>query len=165
MSGDNIYCNIMMVDSLMIACLVYGSLIILHVAMAHPRSLSRCLAQKTDGQIYNVRLLGQLDENAKNYPRAEAIRNGCKISMANAAWRYPLYVSEFFKKRAESFMATVVKKALGIDHYWGSRVELAPGRGAIHLHMIRIARGKAYLRAFYQGRTSEEKAEVLDKYA
>ncbi len=28
------------------------------------------------------RLLAQLDENAKNYPRAEAIRNGCNKSMA-----------------------------------------------------------------------------------
>jgi hypothetical protein len=109
-------------------------------------------------------LNGQLDENAKNYPRAEAIRNGCKISMANAARRYPLYVNEFFMKRTKLFMATVVKKALGIDHYWG-RVEFAPRRGAIHLHMICIARDKAYLRAFYQARTSEEKAEVLDKYA
>ncbi len=63
------------------------------------------------------RLLGRLDENAKNYPRAEAIRNGCKISMANAARRFPLYVNEFFMKRAKSFMATVVQKALGIDHY------------------------------------------------
>ncbi len=61
-------------------------------------------------------------------------------------------------------MVTVVKKALGIDHYWG-RVEVAPKRGAIHLHIIGIARGKAYLWAFYQTRTSEEKAEVLDKYA
>ncbi len=61
-------------------------------------------------------------------------------------------------------MVTVVKKALGIDHNWG-RVEFAPGRGAIHLHMICIARDKVYLRAFYQARTSEEKAEVLDKYA
>jgi hypothetical protein len=31
-----------------------------------------------------------------------------------------------FMKRAKSFMATVVKKALGIDHYWG-RVGFAPG--------------------------------------
>jgi hypothetical protein len=109
-------------------------------------------------------LLRQLDENANNYPRAEAIRNGCKISMANAARWYPLYVNDFFMKRAKSFMVTVVEKALGIDHYW-SRVEFAPGRRAIHLHMICIARDKAYLRAFYQARTSEEKAEVLDKYA
>ncbi len=61
-------------------------------------------------------------------------------------------------------MTTVVKKALGIDHYWG-RVEFASGMGAIHLHIIGIARGKAYLWAFYQARTSEKKAEVLDKYA
>jgi hypothetical protein len=84
--------------------------------------------------------------------------------MANAARRYPLYVNEFFMKRAKSFMATVVKEALGIDHYWG-RVEFAPGRGAIHLHIIGIAIDKEYLRAFYQASTSEEKAEVLDKYA
>ncbi len=84
--------------------------------------------------------------------------------MANAARRYPLYVNEFFMKRAKPFMATVVKEALGIDHYWG-RVEFAPGRGAIHLHIIGIAQDKAYLRAFYQASTPEEKAEVLDKYA
>jgi hypothetical protein len=107
---------------------------------------------------------GQLDEHTKNYPRSEAIRNGCKKSMANAARRHPLYVNDFFMKREKSFMVTVVKKALGIDHYWG-RVEFVPGRGAIHLHMICIARDKAYLWAFYQARTFEEKAEVLDKYA
>ena len=42
---------------------------------------------------------------------------------------------------------------------------ICPWKGAIHLHIIGIARGKAYLRAFYQARTFEEKAEVLDKYA
>jgi hypothetical protein len=66
-----------------------------------------------------------LNENAKKDHRAEAIRNGCKISMANAAWRYPLYVNEFFMNRAKSFMETVVKKAIVIDHYWG-RVNLPP---------------------------------------
>ena len=110
------------------------------------------------------RLLAQLEENAKNYPRAEAIKSGCKIFVANAARRYPLYVNEFFMKRAKSYMATVVKKALGIEHYWG-RVEFAPGWGAIHLHIIGIARDKAYLREFYQARTPEEKSDVLDKYA
>ncbi len=48
--------------------------------------------------------------------------------MADAARRYPQFVNEFFMKRAKSFMGTVVKKALGIEHYWG-RVEFAPGRG------------------------------------
>ncbi len=47
--------------------------------------------------------------------------------MTNAARRYCLYVNEIFMKRAKSFIATVVKKALGIDHYWG-RVEFAPRR-------------------------------------
>jgi hypothetical protein len=97
-------------------------------------------------------------------PKTEAIKNGCKISMANAARRYPLYVNDFFTKRANSFMATVVKEALGIDHYWG-RVEFAPGRRAIHLHIIGIAIDKAYLLAFYQASLYEEKAEVLDEYA
>ncbi len=63
------------------------------------------------------RLLEQLDEHAKNYPRAEAIRNGCKISMANAAWRYPLYVNEFFMKRAKSFMAEGQRRS----KYWSRR--------------------------------------------
>jgi hypothetical protein len=58
--------------------------------------------------------------------------------MANAARRYPLYVNEFFMKRAKSFMGTDVKKARGIGQYWG-RVEFTPGRGAIHLHIIGIA--------------------------
>ena len=110
------------------------------------------------------RLLAQLDEKAKNYTQAASIRSGCRIAMANAARRYPLYVNEFFMKRAKSFMGTVVKKALGIEHYWG-RVEFAPGRGAIHLHIIGIASDKAYLRDFYHASTNEEKADVLEKYA
>ncbi len=61
-------------------------------------------------------------------------------------------------------MGTVVKKALGIEHYWG-RVEFAPGRGDIHLHIIGIARDKVYLQEFYQASTYKKKADVLDKYA
>ena len=38
-------------------------------------------------------------------------------------------------------MGTVVKKELGIEHYWG-RVEFAPGRGAIHLHIIGLSAGR-----------------------
>jgi hypothetical protein len=110
------------------------------------------------------RLLAQLHEKAKNYSQAASIRSGCRIAMANAARRYPLYVNDFFMKRAKSFMGTVVKKALGIEHYWG-RVEFAPGRGAIHKHIIGIARDKAYLRDFYRASTNEEKADVLEKYA
>jgi hypothetical protein len=58
-----------------------------------------------------------LDDKASNYTRAEAITSGCKLAMVNAFRRYPLYVYEFFMKRAKIFMGTVVKKALGIQHY------------------------------------------------
>ena len=110
------------------------------------------------------RLLTQLAEKAKNYNQAASIQNGCRIDSANAARRYSLYVNMFFMKRAKSFMGTVVKKALGIVYYWG-RVEFAPGRGAIHLHIIGIARDKAYLRDFYHASTNKEKADVIEKYA
>ncbi len=43
-------------------------------------------------------------------------------------------------------------------------MEFAPGRGAIHLHIIGILRDKAYLRDFYRASTNKEKADVLEKY-
>ncbi len=86
------------------------------------------------------------------------------ITMSNASWRHPLFVKEYFMKRAKSFMATVIKTALGIEHYWGP-VEFAPGRGAIHLHMVAIAKDMAYLQDFYHAKTAEDKAAVVNKYA
>ncbi len=61
-------------------------------------------------------------------------------------------------------MSTVVKMALGIEHYRG-RVEFAPGRGAIHLHIVAIAKDMAYLQDFYHAKTAEDKASVVDKYS
>jgi hypothetical protein len=61
-------------------------------------------------------------------------------------------------------MSTVIKTALGIEHYWG-RVEFAPGHGAIHLHIVAIAKDMAYLQDFYHAKTAEDKAAVVDKYA
>jgi hypothetical protein len=61
-------------------------------------------------------------------------------------------------------MATVVKIALGIEHYWGY-VEFAPGRGAIHIHIVAIAKDIAYLQDFYHAKTAENKAAVVDKHA
>ena len=55
-------------------------------------------------------------------------------------------------------MKTVMKKALQIEHYWG-RVEFAPGRGAIHLHIVAIAKNKAYLQEFYNASLLHQKAE------
>ncbi len=67
-------------------------------------------------------------------------------------------------RRAKSFMATVVKAALGIEHYWG-RVEFAPRRGAIHLHIVAIANDMSYLQDFFHAKTTEDKAVVVNKYA
>jgi hypothetical protein len=44
-------------------------------------------------------------------------------------------------------------------------VEFAPGRGAIHLHVVAIAKNRAYLQDFLKGATLQEKAEVLNNYA
>jgi hypothetical protein len=84
--------------------------------------------------------------------------------MSNSARKYPLFRNEFFMKHANSFMKTVMKGALQIEHYWGC-VEFAPGRGAIHLHFVAIAKDRAYLQDFYKAPTLKEKAKVLNEYA
>ena len=61
-------------------------------------------------------------------------------------------------------MKNVWSKALGIEHYWG-RVEFAPGRGRIHLHMLGITKDKAYLKDFYKAQSLEDKASIVDKCA
>jgi hypothetical protein len=84
--------------------------------------------------------------------------------MSNSARKYPHFVNEFFMKRADFFMKTVMKGALRIEHYWGC-VEFALGRGAIHLHDVTIAKDRAYLYDFYKAPTLEGKAKVLNDYA
>ncbi len=93
------------------------------------------------------RLLVQLEDTAQNYSWAEAIRDGSMIAMSNASWRHPLFVNEYFMRTAKSFMSTVINTALGIEHY-SSHVKFAPGRGAIHLHIVAIAKDMAYLQDF-----------------
>ena len=47
-------------------------------------------------------------------------------------------------KRIRSFLDSVPKDMLGIEHYSG-RVEFSPGRGQIHLHKLGISKDKVYL--------------------
>lgn len=110
------------------------------------------------------RILQQLEEAAGREYESNLLKNNNFRAMQRAARRYPLFVNDFFMKRARHFMDTVMKGALGIDHYWG-RVEFAPGRGQIHLHMLCIAKDRAYLDAFYDAKSMEDKAKVLDDYA
>lgn len=110
------------------------------------------------------RLMAQFENNAGNDHEASLLNNNDFNAMKRAVKRYPMYVNKFFMLRAKKFMDTVVKEALGIEHYWG-RVEFAPGRGQIHLHMLGIAKDRAYLDAFYRAPTAEDKAVVMDDYA
>ena len=110
------------------------------------------------------RLLEQLERHAGNTDIADLLRENNFSAMKRSAKKYPLYVNDFFMKRVKNYMKTVVSPALGIEHYWG-RVEFAPGRGQIHLHMLGIAKDRAYLDAFYRAKTMEDKAKVIDDYA
>ncbi len=120
-----------------------------HVARGHgPPTFFIAFSCAENWWIDLKHLLAQLEDNAQNFSQAEAIRDGSMIAMSNASRRHPLIVNEYFMRRAKSFMATVVKSALGIEHYWG-RVEFAPGSGAIHLHIVAIANDMAYLQDFF----------------
>jgi len=57
-----------------------------------------------------------------------------------------------------------MKNSLQIEHYWG-RVEFSPDRRAIHLHVVAIAKNRAYLQDFYKATTLERKAKVVNNYA
>jgi len=76
------------------------------------------------------RVLSQLERKSGNINQADLLlaENSIESSkeMAKSARRYPSFVNKFFMERADTFMTTVVKEALGIEHYWG-RVEFAPG--------------------------------------
>ncbi len=52
-------------------------------------------------------------------------------------------------------MDDYTRNLLDLEHYWG-QVEFAPGRGAIHLHILGIAKNMGYLHDF-QKATGEKK--------
>jgi hypothetical protein len=66
----------------------------------------------------------QLEKLRGNSKKAKAIKNGGRKKMSNAARKCPLFVNDFLMKRVDSFMKTVMKNAVQIEHYWG-RVEFA----------------------------------------
>jgi hypothetical protein len=55
--------------------------------------------------------------------------------MSNATRKYPLFINDFFMKCVNSFMKTVMKNALQIEHNWGC-VAFALGRGALYTYML-----------------------------
>jgi len=111
-----------------------------------------------------MRLLVRMERLAGNVEAAEKIVLNDFTQISKTARNYPLFVNQFFMIRADQFMKTVVKKALGIDHYWG-RVEFAPGRGQIHLHILAVTNKKEYITQYLKAKSQDDKAGVLSQFA
>ena len=83
--------------------------------------------------------------------------------MGRAVRKYPMYVNKYFIRRAKLFLDDYARNHMELEFYWG-RVEFAADRGQIRLHILGIAKNKAYLNDFYRAKTEEEKIEVLNQY-
>ena len=94
---------------------------------------------------------------------SELLRKGNLQAMSKAARKYSFYVNEYFLQRMKTFMDGFGRDILDLEYYWG-RVDFAPGHGAIHVHLLTIAKDKAYLNDFYQARGEKRKVNVLKKY-
>jgi len=104
-------------------------------------------------------------DHKKKTPSQSFLLETCDFkAMGRAARKYPLYVNKFFMHRAKKFMDEYARDVMDLEYYWG-RVEFAAGRGQIHLHILGIAKNKAYLKDFYDANTEEEKTKVLYDYA
>ena len=110
------------------------------------------------------RIMVDLESQAGNHDHAQQLLDGDFKAMSASAKRYNLYVNDFFMKRATVYLDTALKNDLGIKHYW-ARVEFAPGRGQIHLHLLAIGKNKSYLYDFYRAKTEEDKSKIMEKYA
>lgn len=52
--------------------------------------------------------------------------------------QYSIVVQEYFQNRVKTWLDTVGKEILKINHYW-VRYEFTPGRGQIHAHLLAIS--------------------------
>ncbi len=113
------------------------------------------------------RLMIHLEINAKNYREVDLLKEEKTPmgynAMTRAVKKWRLYVNEFFMKRSKKFLECVVKKALGIKHYWG-HVEFTP-KGNISLHLLGIANDPNYLNYYFHARNQREKDIVISDYA
>jgi len=108
-------------------------------------------------------LMIDLTTNAGNEEQAELLKKGDFKAMCKAVVAYPVYVNEFFMKRSKELIDTVLKEALGIKYHWG-RIEFAPGRGTIHLHLLAISENHAYLKEYHKANTTKDKAAAAGDY-
>jgi hypothetical protein len=108
-------------------------------------------------------LVYQFEVIGGHYIKAQAIKHGCRKAMSNATRKFPLYVNNFLWSVPIHSWRKLWKKHSN-EYYWGP-VEFALGRGTIHLHIVAIAKNKAYLEEFDNASSLHQKAEVLNKHA
>ena len=87
---------------------------------------------------------------------ADKLKNNDFNAKCKSMATYPLYVNQYFMKLANEFMNGYARNVLGIKYYWG-RVKLSSGRGQIHLHILGIAKNKAYLMTPTEQRKNKKK--------
>ena len=113
------------------------------------------------------RLMIHLENNAENYREVELLKKGKSQmgyqAMTRAVKKWRLYVNDFFVKRSKKYLECVVKKALGIKHYWG-HIEFTP-EGHISLHLLCIANDQTYLKEYFYARDQKEKDVIICDYA
>ncbi len=110
---------------------------------------------------------GRKRKRRSNHPivkESDQLKEARFGSMCKAARRYPHYVNQYFMRRAKTFMDGFAREVMDLEYYWG-RVEFASGRGQIHLHILGIAKNKAYLSDFYKAKSEADKIRVMQDYA
>jgi len=112
----------------------------------------------------DVGIFSPSQPSSKVNEHAKKLKNNVFSDLRKLVAKYPLYVNQYFMKRANKFMDGYARDVIGVEYYW-RRVEFAVGRGQIHLHILGIEKNKAYLHDFYGAETEQEKNNVMDKYS
>ena len=136
-----------------------------HIAEGHgPPTMFLTLSCAENWWPDLMRLLIEMEQKCGNNKEANEIQKNNGEVIQKVAKKYPLLVNQFFMKRASEFMKTIGKEALDIEFYW-ARVEFAPGRGQIHLHILGIGSNKSYLEDYFTAGSIEAKTKIINDYA
>ena len=87
------------------------------------------------------------------------LREHERTALQKSSRDYTVFVNEYFMMRAKIFLDNYSRDVLDLKYYWG-RVELVSGRGQIHMHILGIAKNKAYLHEFYHAESEDKKVCV-----
>ena len=102
--------------------------------------------------------------STKKQKMSTRLREHKRTALQKSSRDYTVFVNEYFMMRAKIFLDTYLWDVLDLEYYWG-HVEFVSGRGQIHMHILGIAKNKAYLHEFYHAESEDEKVRVLESYA